>query len=355
MQVPLLPLEWLRRCIMEKRCISFWALTQALAGGEVKKYIKISGILCALLIVTNFFFFFSLNWIGVPVQSTVFQSSSAFVFLLSVPVLKERVTAAKIAAVISSLTGVAFVSFFARKTSGARAGVKPYIGDVMDLGSAVTWAIYEVYIAHAFGHGGDDEDDDGDSDDSDSSSSAAGAGDSESVGSHYSELADAPASATAPSSATGAARDAYGLTHTAFDKAWGRNMLWMTFMGVWALFVFWFPLLLQPQLGLQPFRLPAGAKELVPFWMNIFVILFVNLLLNYGIIAASPLFIAVASQMTIPTSLVFSVFLHGAPMTALQLVGAGLVILGFVLLNIKTGSAKKQPDPKTEELTSVMG
>ena len=52
------------------------------------------------------------NVYSVSANTAIYQSSSAVVFIISVPLLRERVTLLKIASVCLTIAGVCIVSFF---------------------------------------------------------------------------------------------------------------------------------------------------------------------------------------------------------------------------------------------------
>ena len=50
--------------------------------------------------------------LSISANSTIYQSASAFVFIMSIPVLRERVSLMKVMSVAITITGVALISVF---------------------------------------------------------------------------------------------------------------------------------------------------------------------------------------------------------------------------------------------------
>ncbi len=52
-------------------------------------------------------------------NTAIYQSQPAIIFLISIPILRERVTVVKIFSVLFSMAGVLLISFFSSKSSNA--------------------------------------------------------------------------------------------------------------------------------------------------------------------------------------------------------------------------------------------
>ncbi|XP_064384579.1 uncharacterized protein LOC135333537 isoform X2 [Halichondria panicea] len=71
-----------------------------------------SGLIAAVGLVSGYTWYLSLSRTNVPANTAIFQCAAAVVFIISVPLLKERVTVLKILCVLVSIGGVFIVAFF---------------------------------------------------------------------------------------------------------------------------------------------------------------------------------------------------------------------------------------------------
>ncbi|MCZ6992462.1 hypothetical protein OH407_24335, partial [Salmonella enterica] len=81
-------------------------------------------LLQALSALNGFTWYLSLPHTLVAANNAIYQSASSVVFLLSIPVLGERVRWHKVTAVIVCITGVALVSFAPASASAAASSVQ---------------------------------------------------------------------------------------------------------------------------------------------------------------------------------------------------------------------------------------
>ena len=89
------------------------------AGGLLSRRMLGGSFLLALFWTASaYLWFVSLHLTLVSVNNCLFQSSAVFVFALSVPLLKERVTLLKAGAVVASIVGIALVIAFSPTSRG---------------------------------------------------------------------------------------------------------------------------------------------------------------------------------------------------------------------------------------------
>jgi len=115
-------------------------------------------VLAAVVAACAYTWFISLHGMPVSANTAVYNTTPVFVFVLSVPLLGEAVTAKKVLATLSCVLGVAVVAFSANAPAcpggavagGAGAGAAvPYL---WCLGSVLLYALYEVGVKKCLQH-----------------------------------------------------------------------------------------------------------------------------------------------------------------------------------------------------------
>jgi drug/metabolite transporter (DMT)-like permease len=107
----------------------------------------------------------------------------------------------------------------------------------------------------------------------------------------------------------------------------------MTLQGLWT-FVIISPILLVLHFsGVMVLSVPSDNLIIFCIISSSICGFFINLLLNFGIVLTSPLFISVGAMICVPGTVVADYVLHNTPITVVQAVGTGAILVGFALLN----------------------
>jgi len=104
-------------------------------------------------------------------------------------------------------------------------------------------------------------------------------------------------------------------------------------MGLWNLTLLWVPAAILHLSGYTTFVLPH--EDVLPYLLlDCFLEGAYLVWLAIAIALSSPLFVTIGTVLAIPASAAADTFLHGITCPLLSFVGGGLVLLGFVGINI---------------------
>ena len=78
-----------------------------------------SALISSLQIVSGYFWYLSLSRTNVPANTAIYQSAAAFTFILSVPILREKVTLVKVSSVFLSVMGVVLIAVYSKPHDGS--------------------------------------------------------------------------------------------------------------------------------------------------------------------------------------------------------------------------------------------
>lgn len=98
--------------------------------------------------------------------------------------------------------------------------------------------------------------------------------------------------------------------------------------------------LLWDKTGVETFELPSHSKASM-LMLNAGFDSIYNVLLLFGILITSPLFISVGSMLVMPASIVTDRLIHGTVMGPVGVCGAIVIVIGFSLLNIPQEDASR--------------
>jgi hypothetical protein len=114
------------------------------AGSKLAQQVKVGTILGVISFFSGWIWYVSLPLTSVAANTTIYQSASVFVYLLSIPLLNEPVTTKNAVAVVVSLLGVGLIAF-APKGSEATGGHKSTVmGYVFTFVTTILYSIWEV-------------------------------------------------------------------------------------------------------------------------------------------------------------------------------------------------------------------
>jgi len=84
--------------------------------------------------------------------------------------------------------------------------------------------------------------------------------------------------------------------------------------------------------GFEVVSFPSSSMGLTLLFVNALIALFFNVLLNWGIILTSPIFIRIAAVCSIPASFLIQWLISSEGMNWMRILGAVLIFVGFLLL-----------------------
>ena len=259
-----------------------------------KYYLLISCIFTVLVFCFNYSWYLSLPRTEVAANTAIYEAATAFVFILSVPILGERVTLIKVLSLTVSISGVCLVSIFPSvaatnntviignlsNISNGSAHPIPTASDPTALGyclvivSTVIYSLYEVL---------------------------------------YKRLATSQ-------------RDTAPIMNTV-------RMLGL--IGIWYMILIAPFLLIAHFTGLERFELPSTRVALLILLSSV-LDGFSNILILFGIVLSSPLFISMGALLALPASAAADYIIHNIVMNYLSMLGALLIITGFVGFTFST-------------------
>jgi len=223
---------------------------------------------------SGWLWYLSLPLTAVATNTTIYQCAAVFVYLLSVPLLGEAVTLPKVAAVLTSLTGVALIAFSTE--DGSAKNDNSLAGILLVLSTTLCYSIYEVLFKLV----GPDE----------------------------------------------------GSETVVEDSIFVFGLIGLT-----SVFLVWPGLLLVHWTGFERFELPP-LEILELFVLNGLMDAVFNIMLVLGIALTTPLFVTCGTMLAIPASLVWDHLAHGSEPNAMAWAGVSAVVAGFILLNLRVKS-----------------
>eukprot|EP01137_Pigoraptor_chileana_P018229 Opistho-2@77391 len=273
---------------------------------EYLPHLKRALILNTLLFACVLTWYISLTRTSLSVNTGIYNSSPAFVFILSALILKEKVGPAKSLAVALSVGGVVLVAVSSKPAKDGPQTTP--IGCALVVASAALYALYEV-----MGHP---------SADPSHKNGGEKAGHVDGEGAIGDDDVAAAKAAAAPAHAHGESSEALtvscGLIRT------------VALMGVFNALLF--PgLFVCDAAGWERMEWPTGDILMRICIAGVCDSVF-NCLLLGGILLSSPLFISVGSMLTIPGSMVSDRILHGYVMPLQAMGGVLLIFAGFIIL-----------------------
>lgn len=91
-------------------------------------------------------YFQSMSYVSLSTAGVLLYTAPIFVMLMSIPLFRERITPAKVLALVLSFAGCALVS-------GAGSGGGNWLGILLGLGSGLFYALYSVFSRYAINRG----------------------------------------------------------------------------------------------------------------------------------------------------------------------------------------------------------
>ena len=289
-----------------------WKLWRVLLGGRdmkcnyigdglltnTKVLLIASGILAAVGLVSAYTWYISLTQTSVPANTAIYQSASAFVFVLSVPILRERVTVLKVLSVLFSMCGVALVAFFSNSDCTPHIPIDNATNATNDFYTA----FQPVHISHIH-RGGCSE-----------KSTPLG----------YILLIIAVVT--------------YSFYEVMFKRFGAKKndpasvpngARFLGYLGVFSLLFGWPPLIILHYSKVEPFELP-NLHYLGLLTLNAFLDVSFNAALLIGIALSSPLFMTVGTVLAVPSSVLVDWIVHGYVLPWPAFVGIGVILVSFV-------------------------
>ena len=126
------------------------------------------------------------------------------------------------------------------------------------------------------------------------------------------------------------------------------SIVFLGFCGLVNVAIGWPFILLFDLVGLEPFLLPT-AKLTSQIMLNGFIDTIFNFAFIWGVALTSPVFMSTGTILIIPVGIVVDGMLGKGTMNFWQLCGVGLIVCGFLGLNVLASSQKKAADQKERE------
>jgi len=261
------------------------------------------------MMVCAYTWYLSLPLTTLSANTGIYNSACVFVYLFSCILLNERITVGKVLSVLVCISGVVVMAYaqYRQTPKEQRGNNGTWLGYVFVVASTVLYALYEVlYKKFA--------------------------------------LSAEPKSKNEVSRAND--------SHEASTDSTFDTMLFLGSAGVQTLFWYWPIILILHYSGYETFEMPSkDVWEVLS--VNGALDCAFNILLLITIMLTNPLFVSVGSLLTIPASIVADkLFRHYVP-NALSFVGAGLIVLGFVGLNLAEHLYAKKMKRRSEDILSV--
>ena len=252
-----------------------------------KYYLLISCILTVIVFCFNYSWYLSLPRTEVSANTAIYETATAFVFILSVPILGERVTLIKVLSLVISIIGVCLISIFPSvatnstviianitNNSNNSSHLTPTeanpsaLGYCLVIASTLLYSLYEVL---------------------------------------YKRLATSQ-------------RDTAPIMNSV-------RMLGL--IGIWYMALVAPFLLIAHLTGLESFQLPSTRAALLILLSSV-LDSFSNILILFGIVLSSPLFVSMGALLALPASAAADYIVHNIVMNYLSMAGALLILIGFV-------------------------
>jgi drug/metabolite transporter (DMT)-like permease len=293
----------------------------------LRKHFIVSFFLAVLGFVTVYTWYLSLPWTIVSVNTAIYNCSCVGVFILSVIMLKERVSVLKLVALVLCTAGalVLMVPDLVdhKKDSDDESNVAGY---VLVVASTGLYALYEVLykkFAKMEGH----------------SDLAAKAVDTDEIlakENYYYDGDDAvgetlsressPRGQVSMEIASDGPKQSEWMSQL---KLLEETLLFLGMIGVYTLCLAWPGILVVHFAGWEEFELPRGkALEGILITMGLDSVF--NILLMLAIFLSTPTFISVGSLLTIPASVLADYVFHRTVLAPLAYGGMGMIIGGFL-------------------------
>jgi drug/metabolite transporter (DMT)-like permease len=321
---------------------------------------RYAGALQLLAAFVGYSWYLSLPSTLASANNAIYQSSALVVYLLSIPLLGEAVTAPKLAATAVSIVGVCLVSFAGSESSSSSDGSAPVhqsaAGYAWVLVSVVCYALYEIAYArmmgagghgHGHGHGGSGaarwlpaacrrrrraRSSDGHGDGGGGSGSEA-----DELLAHHSHDDDGDAGSTDAGTAATAAPLPPPATAASVPPHWQllvraeTSAFVVGAMGVWSLLTLWPVFFALHYSGVEAFELPPPPKARL-LAVNVVLDAVYNLALLLGIVVSSPLYMSLGSMLVVPATVAADWAVHGSLLGGQAGGGVALILTGFLLL-----------------------
>lgn len=217
-----------------------------------------------------YLWYLSLPRTSIAINTSIYQCSSIFVFILSIIFLKELISLIKIISVIICVVGVFLISF---GSQGAEESMGDALGFTFLIASTILYALYEVV---------------------------------------YNVVGVDPT--------------------TSKTKGFYNSILVLVFIGVFTIVIFWPGFFIVHYTGFEPFELPKG-KEIWNLFLLALLEATFNLSLLMGIFLTSPLFMSIASMLSVPAAIVCDILVNQIIIPPMAYIGIACIILGFLGLN----------------------
>lgn len=304
--------------------------------------------LSSLVNFTSWTWFLSIPMTEAMVNTVIYQSCCVWCFLISVVLLGEKVTLIKVVSTLATFAGVGIISNFpctvevapGTTPSPADAGANGRMlwGDLLCLFSAFTYALYEVLLKMwgAGGHGHSIELRECDSGRAAEAAQEAGylrtpefpTTSSAGIVTRLADAHDAHDDHHRFQASTSAAHGEEGGLRSSVESA-----VFVGWMGIWNLLILWAPLAICHYTGYQEFHLPNDVQA-APIALDCLLEGAYLVWLVLAIALSSPLFVTIGTVLAIPSSAAMDALLHGILCPTMSLVGTGLVVFGFVGVNV---------------------
>lgn len=328
--------------------------------------------LSVLSAAAGFTWYLSLPETLVSANNAIYQSAAAAVFVLSVVVLGEAVTVAKLAALVTCVGGVVVVSFAPAATTTSGNIHETVAGYMWVLASVAVYAVYQVlyaryteqaldsvatavrcnYVAPANapptprGAAASTEAFDRDA--------AAHDADADSVRLLHDHDAGTGSSSRRPSSEDGGvpgshgpagvqlagARPARGADSPALRAELAAYMLGV--VGIASLLFMWPLFFVFDATGVEPFEWPSPAKTRMLVLSAVLDAVY-NAALLFGIGITSPLWTSLGTILVVPASMLADWGIHGATVSGQAGGGIAAILVGFTILQVPLPPAYSRP------------
>ena len=228
-----------------------------------------------LYFINNYLWLVSLYYTIAAINNTIYQSQCIFVLIFSVFLLNKKLTIYNILSVISSIIGVALISFFGKEKEN-NSNIDPtYFGIILCLSASVIYALFQVKMNQI--------------------------------------------------------EKKYFDQNNEYNKF--KHMLFFQFlMGFNILLLCWPGFIILDYFAIEIFVFPLNTTE----WVSIMIITSLSftycITILIGITFSGALFMSIGTLLVIPFTYIMDIWLYNLIITPISIIGTVFVIIGFVLM-----------------------
>ena len=237
---------------------------------------KAAVVMNFLYVIDGYVWFISLWYTEASINNTICQTVVAVVYILSVVFLKMEIKIQKCISVVLSIAGVAIISLLGKQSKSN--DITTSFGIIMTILCTLLWGVYQIIFSYL------------------------------------------------------------SIKYFNSNNVTQDTILFTGFMGIATILTCWPFLIILDFTNIEPFELPPTNID----WYGIIITSILDSLLSISILIGTsltnPVFILMGTVFVIPVTVITDTIFHGFILTISDVIGASLIILGFILMEIDLSS-----------------